>query len=83
MHGLAVQEEVKEETKEPLVAVNIILRGIKDEAGAAERLAHGTRNQEIFLINAIRLRPLTIMKGSIRGECSLILALVPDMPSIQ
>jgi hypothetical protein len=46
MHGLAVQEEVKEETEEPLVAVNI-LRGIKDEAGAAERLAHGTCNRRL------------------------------------
>jgi hypothetical protein len=31
MHGLAVQE-VKEETEEPFVAANTILRGIEDEA---------------------------------------------------
>jgi len=53
MHGLAVQEEVKEETEGPFVAANTILRGIKDEAGAAERLAHGTCNQKILLTNAI------------------------------
>lgn len=83
MCGLAGQEEVKEETEEPFFAANTILRGIKGEAGAAERLAHATRNWKILLINAIWLRPLTIMTSSIRGECSLILAPVPDMPSIQ
>ena len=32
-YGLAGQEEVIEETDEPFVAANTILRGIKDEAG--------------------------------------------------
>lgn len=82
MYSLADQE-VKEETEEPFVAANTILRGTKDEAGAAERLAHDTCNRKILLFNAIWLRPLTIMTRSIRGECSLILALVPDMPPIQ
>ena len=83
MYGLVVQKEVKEETEEPFVAANTILRGIKGEAGAAERLAHATCKWKILLINAIWLLPLTIMTGSIRGECSLILAPVPDMSSIQ
>ena len=83
MYGLAGQEELIEETEEPFVAANAILRGIKDEAGAVERLAYGTCNRKTLLINAIWLRPLTVMTSSIRGECSLIPALVPDMPSTQ